>query len=459
MPKKIVIVVSDLHLGAGFADAGNALEDFTSDAAFARLVESVRRESEETLAEAEIVVNGDGFEYLQVPAVTDFDPRADYAPAHYEPSTSEASRQKTHLVIAGHAPVFLALRDFLKLEYPRRSVTVLKGNHDPHLYWPTVQGQIRDALGAVGRKAELLTFPDVFLARDLLYVEHGNQYTEVLNRFQNFARPLDPADPNRLETPPGSRFVVEFFNEVEEERYWIDSVKPIHALIWYSLRYDLPFALRALWMFLKAWPKLGLLTYTDEEKQLVRELADEPARRAVRAKYASDAAYRREFQNRVRRLWQRAEPTLAVRLAEGLSPREQAQQIMLQQDALLKAVAQAKAQEHGARVVLFGHTHRAHSAPLAAGAVYLNSGTWTWATDFAGKSDAEWADLFAHPEHYSHERALTYARIDYDALGQPTARLLEWEPGSHAPQPPLVMPTRSWWERFWRWVKWLVGRG
>ncbi len=59
MAGKFKVVVSDLHLGAGFAQEGNALEDFTEDAEFAGLLEALREESDAQGLECELIVAGD----------------------------------------------------------------------------------------------------------------------------------------------------------------------------------------------------------------------------------------------------------------------------------------------------------------------------------------------------------------------------------------------------------------
>ncbi len=58
MAGKFKVVVSDLHLGAGFAQEGNALEDFTKDAEFAGLLEALREESDAQGLECELIVFG-----------------------------------------------------------------------------------------------------------------------------------------------------------------------------------------------------------------------------------------------------------------------------------------------------------------------------------------------------------------------------------------------------------------
>jgi len=67
---KLKIVVSDFHLGAGPPDSSqNPLEDFVADEAFARFLETLRTESDRDHKEVELIINGDFFEFLQVPAL------------------------------------------------------------------------------------------------------------------------------------------------------------------------------------------------------------------------------------------------------------------------------------------------------------------------------------------------------------------------------------------------------
>ena len=242
MAGDIVVVLSDLHMGAGRFAEGNALEDFTSDAAFVSLLESVARESEASGRVAQLVINGDLGEFLQVPARDIFSPRQVFAPEDFRDMGEMASAQRLRLIAAGHPDVFNALRAWLRAEEPRRTLIITKGNHDPQWQWPAVQNFLRQAIAAGGERAPLLEFPAGGYARPGLYIEHGNQYAETANRFQNFAAPYAPGDLSQLETPWGSRFVIEFFNFVERTRYYVDGVKPYTALIWYSLKYDPAFA-------------------------------------------------------------------------------------------------------------------------------------------------------------------------------------------------------------------------
>jgi len=249
MAGKVKIIVSDLHLGAGFfdLDKGNVLEDFIVDEAFARFLDETKEESETEGTDFELIIDGDMMEFLQAPAVDQFEPRRAYPPENYRSSSEEDSAKKMDLIIKGHPMFFAALREFIKPANPQRKVTILKGNHDVNLYWPAVKEWIRQAVYATGgERAKLLAFEEVCINREGIYIEHGNQYVEKVNRVDNFEKPLDPEREGQLAIPAGSRFVIEFFNQVEWEKWWVDGIKPMTALIWYALAIDFPFAIKTL---------------------------------------------------------------------------------------------------------------------------------------------------------------------------------------------------------------------
>jgi UDP-2,3-diacylglucosamine pyrophosphatase LpxH len=410
MAGKFKIIVSDLHLGAGFAEEGNALEDFTQDAEFVQLLKEVREESDADCMECELILDGDIMEFLQVPSLDEFGPTKAYPCEDYRSSSEEDSLKKVKLIIAGHPVFFAALRDFLNSAHPLRQVTIIKGNHDVNLHWMAVQDRIREAVAATGERRPLLTFEERCISREGIYVEHGNQYAEKVNRFHNFEEPYDPAHEDQLVLVPGSRFVIDFFNDVERRRYWIDGVKPITSLIWYGFAFDFAFALKALFGFLRAALPLFLGSLPLKETPGPSR-ADKPGRALQDLRDVQDLGIRKAS---------------AVTLAR--------REVAKIRSALYQA-AEAKSQEEGARVVVFGHTHVALSEPLETGGLYINTGTWVWLRDFSDEDESTWKELFEHPERFTEDRRLTYARIDYDEEGQPWGQLIELSktPSAEAP--------------------------
>lgn len=452
------IILSDLHLGAGYHDGANPLEDFRHDRQFYDFVMHLRDESESAGRPMDLIINGDFIEYLQVPAVpvSEYNPRTRYPEEAYRSTTEADAVLRTDLVIAGHRPVFEGLGAFLS-ENPRRTVTVIKGNHDLQLHWPGVQWRIREALGATGSRAALLSFVERSFCQDGVLIEHGNQYGDPLNSLDDFENPVDPHHPDRLRTPVGSRFVIEFFNHVEYEKWWVDAVKPIIALIAYGMMLEPGFALQALAVLLTALPGMVFRPFAagaggPSPLETVRTGdVDEVARR-----YTEDPAFRREldaaldevlqsigpygiptrpvegstgrppigaqagittgllralrgFRAQVRRLCRAVPPQPALletgqRISRGFS------------DHLVKA-AQQIIRERGVSLVVFGHTHEARLEVLQGG-VYANSGTWTWWRDFSQARREDWQRLLEHPETFMTPHYLTYVRADSEPGGR-----------------------------------------
>jgi hypothetical protein len=351
---------------------------------------------------------------------------------------------------------FVALREFIKPANPQRKVTIIKGNHDVELYWPAVKERIRQAVYATGEeRAKLLAFEEVCVNREGIYIEHGNQYAEKVNRVDNFEEPLDPEREGQLAIPAGSQFVIAFFNQVEWEKWWVDSVKPITALIWYALALlDFPFAVKTLVAFLKVAHILivGSLAATEAEK-LVREMEDEAQLQVLSQRYAEDETFRRKFNVGVGRLLAAADaPPEVVRthaIDEALAF-NRGKSIIDDINSALRQAAEVKAKETGAQIVVFGHTHDPLCERLESGGLYLNTGTWTWWRDFAKTGLDDWKEFYAAPEKFMDEHYLTYARIDYDDFGRPHGRVLDYS-GHLVIECPEVVKPRPWWEAFAAW--------
>ena len=471
MPAKFKIIISDLHLGAGRESEGNLLEDFGSDQEFPTFLEELAAESSRDGAEVELTVNGDAFELLQVPQVDTYDPLILYLPEDYHSSSEEDSVRKIDIIIDGHRSFFDALGRFIQASPPRRYVTFIKGNHDLNLHWIGVQDRIRQAVGATGRREALLTFEERRISREGIYVEHGNQYAEAVNRIDDMEEPHDHDNPGQLAIPLGSYFVTDVFNDVERERYWIDGVKPVTSLVWYALAYDFPFAARTIAKLIHALPGIlreGVLYAPgpadeglDERQALARRLEDPAQVEELAARYKADEAFRAQFNADVanllasppERLEEGAVPGYEEMPMPGISdPVAMGDQIRERVNSSLFEMAVKRAAEEGARLVVFGHTHDAGVELLPGGAVYINSGTWTWRGDFTGAGKRTWRDLFEHPERFTGDRQLSYVRVDYDAQGQPVGRLLAYEllPAPEE-EPPETPP--SFWERLLAWFR------
>jgi len=466
MPGKFKIVISDLHLSAGRVSEGNRLEDFGSDQEFAAFLEEITAESERDGAEVELIINGDAFEMLQVPHVDEFDPAREYRPKLYHSSSELDSERKMALIIAGHPTFFDALKNFVQAEPPARYLTFVKGNHDINLHWPAVQQAIREAVSANGDRAALLIFEERRISREGIYVEHGNQYAEIVDRVEDMEEPHDHDKPGQLALPVGSWFVMDVFNQVERDKYWIDGVKPITALVWYALAYDFPFAARSIATLIRALPGIFAEVVRDAEEpgveppgaSLLRQLEDPDRVKDMAARYESDEQFRAEFNAEVAGILAASaeiERADMAPVARQPDPVAMGDQIRARVNSTLYAIARARAREEGVKLVTFGHTHDAVKEPLPHGGFYINSGTWTWRADLSAAGEQTWRDLFEHPERFTDERLLSYVRINYDDDGEPSGHLMAYDPpagpspeeGDRDPE-----PSASFWDRLTAWL-------
>jgi UDP-2,3-diacylglucosamine pyrophosphatase LpxH len=465
MAGKFKIVVSDLHLSAGRESEGNLLEDFASDQDFAAFLADIGAESERDEAEVELIINGDAFEMLQVPHVDGFDPRVFYEPEDYHSSSEEDSVRKMAIIIDGHRSFFDALGRFIRVGPPRRTVTFIKGNHDLNLHWAGVKDQIRQAVGATGGREPLLAFEERRISREGIYVEHGNQYGEAVDRVEYMEEPYDHDKPGQLAIPPGSWFVMNVFNQVEREKYWIDGVKPITALVWYALAYDFRFAARAIATLVGALPGIiwdGFLSFEVPQAGALDQDWEDPDRvEELAQRYETDATFRAELNDELARMLspQPDMPSFDIPAVPSVAePVEMGDRVQQRVNSSLYEMAVKRASEEQVKLVTFGHTHDAGVEPLPDGGTYVNSGTWTWRADFGGAGKEAWKDLFEHPERFTSDRRLSYVRIDYDEAGQPIGQLLEYKAEMPPPPPPSPTALPSLWERIVNWLRGLVAR-
>ena len=460
MPGKFKIVVSDLHLSAGRMSEGNQLEDFDSDQEFAAFLDDIIDESEREGAEVELIFNGDAFEMLQVPHVADFDPVAEYPPEQYHSSSEDDSVLKMALIIDGHRTFFEALGGFLRVGPPRRHVTFIKGNHDLNLYWAGVQDAIREALEAHSGRHSLVSFEERLISREGIFVEHGNQYAESVDRVKDMEEPLDHKDPQQLDLPLGSWFVMDVFNKVERDKYWIDGVKPITALIWYALAFDFPFAMRAIAKLAGSLPGVlweGLRAPEPPAAGAIElQLEDEASLEMLAGRYETDEGFRARLNSEVAELLGApVEPAVrGAPSAAGMGdPVQMGNRVQDRVRSSLYDAARARAEEQGAKLVIFGHTHDASVEELPGGGSYINSGTWTWRADMGDSDRQTWKELFEHPERFTKDRVLSYVRIDYDEEGQPSGDRKVYRPGVEKTIRAIGSTTTSIWHRIEAWFR------
>jgi len=422
---KLKIILSDLHIGAG---NDSPLEDFAANQAFANFLHTLWHESEESHQEIELIINGDLFEFLQVPAVDNFDPTAIYPKERYRDTSETASIQRLNIIADGHPDIFNALADFIHVEAPQRRITIIKGSHDVHLFWPGVKNRLREILGASGTRASLLRFANDFISREKIYVEHGHQRVEKFYSFPDSYDPRSPDDPGQLYLPPSSQFVIETLNPVEPNWWFIDNIKPFTALIWYALLPNFDFAGQGLANIRRYLPAAG-----QEATPLLADLESGETRQTLSQQYRHDLTFRRQLHQQIHHYLLQAHKShkdgtgsiTAPQISDN--PLEMGLACQKQQQTMLYQAAEKIAKKEGAQIVLFGHTHHPVQESLRNGSHYINTGSWI-ENIFAPPPETLEA-LFANlNDRHQHLSRFPYARIEYEhENGPPVGRLLYFD--------------------------------
>ena len=257
---KYKIIISDCHLSAGrfFEGRLNAHEDFHMDEEMCQFFEyfssGIYGENAEGPVEVELFINGDYFDFLNVPYHGEFE----------DAITEEIALYKTEAIIAGHPKVMAALKRFAS--QPNKRITYLIGNHDADLFFPGVRERIVREWDPNGeypsQKVELIADRDHVRWEGGVEVHHGNQMEAV--HVLDFSKPLlnHPGEKPVLNIPWGSFYVLKIINRLKWEREFIDKVRPIKVFVFFGLILDFRFTLKFIFLstyyFLKTRMKSNL---------------------------------------------------------------------------------------------------------------------------------------------------------------------------------------------------------
>ena len=184
MSEFTLVVISDLHLGAGLA-AGSWGPGFTDDFADDQaLCDFLRWLS--TRRECRLVFLGDTFDFLRVPV-------SGARTGLFARSDAEAVAQLDRIA-ASHRTVVSALSAVIAAGL---QVDFVAGNHDAELIRPAVRERLCELLNG-----QVRFHPWILYLPGLLYAEHGHHHHDI----NTFARPLHPYARNagRLERPPAA---------------------------------------------------------------------------------------------------------------------------------------------------------------------------------------------------------------------------------------------------------------
>lgn len=233
--EKIILVISDLHLGAGATVDGkrNILEDFHYDD---ELIEFLNYYCSEEFAtkHIELIINGDFLDLLAVPFVKFFDD---------EFWSEEAALEKLKLILSAHTEVISALDNFAS--HKNKKVIYIIGNHDAELVFPALQNYFMEQFKEENRaKVEILTDGKDYYPHPEVVIKHGHEY-EIPHNFEPTKVIAESDEGRKYFIPPwGSYYVTRVINKFKEEREHINAVRPIRKFLINGLIYDPLFTFR-----------------------------------------------------------------------------------------------------------------------------------------------------------------------------------------------------------------------
>ena len=464
-----VVIVSDLHMTAGYDPRTGTFdpnEDFFYDSTFGRFVDHLIARTSTEPRRWRLVLLGDLFDFLQVEVQEE----------HVLGVTSSATTcVKLDIIARGHPGFFAALGRFVAAG---NRVEIVIGNHDVELIWPEVQARFKELVVAqtpTEVDSRITFHPWFFYLPGMVYAEHGHQY-DAVNAFATVMRPLLPSQPDRIELPLGSFFVLYLFNDIERLDPFADNIKPATRYMLWALRTRPLLVLRTLGYYLHF--VVRTLRKTSELRAAEQRAHRAAYRREVVRPYAEQVGLPPEMLEAIDRLAAtpasasqgrqlgalllplfgidvlfpaglfglyhasrrlRALPRSFVTLALGLAALiwrdRRALRTTTQPGAYLLAAAR-QIHEQLARAggavpaYVFGHTHTAEQFPLGANEDmprYLNSGTWT-------PIIPEAFDLLGTRERFS------FVQITRDPANQEVlVNLLVWNDNAGRAEPLLLL--------------------
>ena len=235
--KKIVLVISDLHLGAGaeFNGRQNPLEDFHSDKELVDFLNYYCSGDYQSKS-VELVINGDFFDLLAVPMVPFFDD---------EYWSEKAALEKLELILKAHPEVMEALNHFVSQK--NKNILYIIGNHDAELLFDSLKERlINSFVEGVREKVQISNELSLYEPTPGVFIQHGHEY-ESLHNFDAENSIVESNTGEKYFIPPwGSYYVTHVINKYKQERDHSNAVRPISAFIKHGLIFDTFFIIRFL---------------------------------------------------------------------------------------------------------------------------------------------------------------------------------------------------------------------
>jgi len=231
-----IIVVSDLHISSG------KLDDFDSELE-GHFVRFLKDDLARRPYPVELVINGDFLDFVQAPPYSGPDLQAQSTEKLPLCFTQDQSREKLAAIHGAHRPTFQALQSFLASK-SNNSLVVLPGNHDPDFFWSGVRDDFLEFVsgGDTSRARQI----HIYLERAYrpsscteVCIEHGHQY-DPINSFFISDYPywseknppiLGDGQRSRLYACLGTRFMIDYLNDLDAAYPFVDNVKPFSRFV------------------------------------------------------------------------------------------------------------------------------------------------------------------------------------------------------------------------------------
>jgi UDP-2,3-diacylglucosamine pyrophosphatase LpxH len=269
-PKKIVLVISDLHLSAGKSIKGrrNFLEDFHHDTELIDFLDYYSTGFYENLP-VELIINGDFLDFLAVPYVEYFDD---------EFWCEDACLEKLKLIMQAHSGVMHALKRFISKE--NKKIVYIIGNHDAEFVLDKLKIEFLNFFGEFQSKIILSNDISTYVPTKGVYIQHGHQY-EIAHNFDPAKSVVDTPQGQKYFIPSwGSYYVINVINRFKHERSFINAVRPIKHFLIHGLIFDTFFTIRFMlsnayyFLMVRFWYYFMMkIKFSQIIKDLVKELS------------------------------------------------------------------------------------------------------------------------------------------------------------------------------------------
>lgn len=232
--QKVILVISDLHLGAGkmFKGKRNLLEDFHYDNELIDFLKYYSSGDYQDI-EVELIINGDFLDFLAVPYVEYYDD---------EFWSEKAALEKLRMIMDAHKGVLDAIKTFLS--HPDKKIVYIIGNHDAEFVFDSMKESFLNYFGEFSNKLTLSNTISDYNPTLGVNILHGHQY-ERAHDFDQENAVVETLSGEKYFIPPwGSYYVTNVINKYKQERSFINSVRPIKHFMIHGLLFDTFFTLR-----------------------------------------------------------------------------------------------------------------------------------------------------------------------------------------------------------------------